>query len=128
VYEAQVREIQNLKIWHRGRGFVSSIYTASRSFPTDERYGLTSQLRRAAVSVVANIAEGAGRDSDREFARFLRIALGSAAEVETLLVVGFDLGLLEKTTFQKLSDELDEIRRMGTRLLQVVTSGLEARS
>ena len=77
---------------------------------------------------MANIAEGAGRDSDREFARFLRIALGSAAEVETLLIVALDLGLLDSHTFQSLNGELDDIRKMGTRLLQVITSELEARS
>jgi four helix bundle protein len=116
-----VRESRKLRIWHNARHFVRHAYDASSSFPADERYGLTSQLRRAALSILLNISEGAGRGSDREFARFLRIALGSAAEVEALVVVAADLEYLEAGRADALNHDLDEIRKMATRLLQVVS-------
>jgi four helix bundle protein len=115
-----VRESRNLQIWHKARALVNEIYTSTRGFPADELYGLRAQLRRATVSVMANIAEGAGRGTDPEFARFLRIALGSAAEVETLLVIAADQGMLPADAALRLNEQIDEIRRMGTRLDQVL--------
>ncbi|HWB00364.1 MAG TPA: four helix bundle protein [Pirellulales bacterium] len=78
---------RDLIVWQKAIDLVEAIYDATRGFPTEERYGLSSQLRRAAVSIPSNIAEGQGRASSRDFARFLEIALGSLAEVETQLVI-----------------------------------------
>ena len=118
-----MRESRNLRVWQVAREFVGAIYTSTAPFPRSERFGLQSQLRRGAVSILANISEGAGRDSDREFARFLRIALGSASEVEALLVVSTDLDYLSSDQFEVLNGQLDEIRRMMTALLKVVSAG-----
>ena len=93
---------------------VRSVYAATKPFPSGERYGLTSQVRRAAVSIPANIAEGSGRGSDRDFARFLRIAIGSANEVEYLLQLSKDLGFLPEETHQDLSTLTARTRQMLT--------------
>jgi len=113
-------ESRNLRVWHAARAFIDSVYAATRPFPRSEQFGLTSQLRRSAVSILSNNSEGAGRDSDKEFARFLRIALGSAAEVEALLVVASDQGFLRASQFEVLNGELDDLRRMTSGLIRVV--------
>ena len=99
-----------LKVWERSHQMVLAVYRASSEFPADERFGLTSQLRRAAVSVPTNIAEGAKRVHRAEYARFLNIAEGSLAETDYLLLLGRDLGYLKNTA--KLQDELNEIAAM----------------
>ena len=93
------------------RTFVGDVYKATASFPVDERFGLSQQLRRAAISVTSNVAEGAGRGSPREFARFLRIAVGSACEVEAQLDVSHDLGFLNLEQHGELLADLGSIRR-----------------
>jgi four helix bundle protein len=95
-----------------------SVYELTRQFPREELYGLTSQLRRSAASVGANIAEGCGRRSDGEICRFLQIARGSASELEYHLLLARDLNLLEEEKFQKLEIEADEVQRMLTALIQ----------
>lgn len=82
---------QDLKFWQLSRTFCKDIYIATKSFPTDERFGLISQLRRASVSIPSNIAEGVSRNSNKDFKRFLRISLGSCYEIETQLLISFDL-------------------------------------
>jgi four helix bundle protein len=91
---------------------VLAVYRASRSFPESERFGLTSQLRRAAVSIPANIAEGCGRRGDRELARFLHIASGSASELEYYVVLAQDLGYLPSPDPNSLLTLATEVRRM----------------
>jgi four helix bundle protein len=88
------------------------IYKVSAAFPKEEMYGLTSQLRRASVSIPANIAEGCGRSSDAELAHFLHISLGSTSEVDYYLLLVRDLGWIKPEDYQRLSEEIDEIRRM----------------
>jgi four helix bundle protein len=83
---------QQLDVWQESRRFVVRIYELTQAFPPDERFGLTTQLRRAAVSIPSNIAEGAGRAGDRSFAHFVRIAVGSASEIEAQLQIAEDLG------------------------------------
>jgi four helix bundle protein len=95
---------------------VLSVYAATKPFPSDERYGLTSQIRRAAVSIPANIAEGSGRGSDGDFSRFLRIAIGSANEVEYLLQLSKDLGLVSMEAHEDLSTLAARTRQMLARL------------
>lgn len=111
-----MRSHNNLEAWKKSLDFVVDIYKATDGFPKEEKFGLTSQLRRASVSIPANIAEGAGRRSDKEFLHFLSIAQGSASEVETELLIAFRLGFLQDATHEHLSRSLDEIGRMITGL------------
>jgi four helix bundle protein len=113
-----VRDFHELKVWERSHQLTLAVYRATATFPGDERYGLTSQLRRASASIPANIAEGCGRDSDRDFARFLRIASGSASETSYHLILARDLEILPPPVFQELTSLIDEIRRMLTALIR----------
>ncbi len=88
------------------------VYEHSRGFPADERFGLTAQLRRAAVSVASNIAEGSGREGERELARYLSIAAGSASEVEYQLLLAHELGYLAAVAHQKFDAQVNEIKKM----------------
>jgi len=101
---------KDLDVWKNSISFVAAIYAASQKFPTSELYGLTSQIRRAAVSVPSNIAEGAARGSRKEFTRFLYISLGSLAEIETQLLIAANLGYLEDA--EPLDCEIVKIRKM----------------
>ena len=111
-----MRPHHNLDVWKKAVGFSVRIYEITETFPRDEKYGLTSQVRRAAVSIAANIAEGAGRTSKKEFANFLSIAQGSASEVETELLIALRLGYVNQEVFRDLTSGLDEIGRMVTGL------------
>jgi len=107
-----MRPHEKLEVWRRGVDFVVDVYKATELFPREERFGLTSQIRRAAVSVPANIAEGAARQTPREFVNFLSIAQGSASEAETELLIALRLGYLSEQTHSSLRAELDELGRM----------------
>jgi len=111
-----MRPNEKLDVWSKGITFVVEIYRTTETFPKDEKFGLTSQLRRAAVSIPANIAEGAGRQSPKEFAHFLSNAQGSASEVETELLIAYHLGYLVESRYQALRSLLDDIGRMITGL------------
>ena len=87
---------KDLDVWKKGMELVERVYSMSRAFPDSERFGLTSQIRRAAVSIPSNIAEGAARKSDKELLQFLSIAIGSLAELETQYLIAIRLGFLEK--------------------------------
>jgi four helix bundle protein len=113
-----VQDFRNLKVWEKAHALTLDIYKASKSFPRDEVYGLTSQMRRASVSIGANIAEGACRRGDADFARFLQIAVGSASEVEYHLLLARDLTLLTPADYQRLSEEAIEVKRMLASLMQ----------
>ena len=106
---------KELEVWKQGMDLAEMVYLASKDFPREEMYGLTSQIRRSAVSVVSNIAEGAARRSDREFLQFLYIALGSLAEMETQLILAQRLKYLHTT--QKVAESLISVRRMLTGLI-----------
>ena len=120
---ASMKDFRQLEVWNRAERLVVVVYRASREFPQDERYGLTSQLRRAAVSITANIAEGCGRNSDKEFARFLEYARGSAAEVESHLAVSSRLGFIPPASSLPLSEETKRIQRMLSSLIRKTRSG-----
>ncbi|HEY9283720.1 MAG TPA: four helix bundle protein [Pyrinomonadaceae bacterium] len=111
-----MRPHEKLDVWNRAVEFVVGVYRVTDGFPKEERFGLTSQLRRAAVSVPANIAEGAGRRSNKEFMHFLSNAQGSASEVETELLIAYRLGFLGERSYQSLRASLDDIGRMLTGL------------
>jgi four helix bundle protein len=110
-------DFRRLDVWRRPHALVLEIYRESSTFPAAEQYGLTSQLRRAAASVPANLAEGSGRRGDAEFARFCRIALGSASEARYHLILARDLNHLTSDTHDRLDREIDEVMRMMTALL-----------
>ncbi|HEU4595972.1 MAG TPA: four helix bundle protein [Pyrinomonadaceae bacterium] len=107
-----MRPHEKLDVWTRAVDFVVLVYKLTESFPKEEKFGLTSQIRRAAVSVPANIAEGAARDSSKEFAHFLSNAQGSASELATELLIAFRLGLLSDSDYRRTQLELDHIGRM----------------
>ena len=111
-----MRSHHNLDAWKKSVDFVVEIYRATETFPKEEKFGLTSQIRRAAVSIPANIAEGAARKSDKEFLQFLSIAQGSASEVDTEILIAHRLGYLAKQDFESLVASLDDIGLMLTGL------------
>ena len=111
---------KELKVWQEAIEFVTSIYALTKKFPKEELYGLTSQLNRASVSIAANIAEGSGRNSKKEFVQFLSISTGSCAEVETLLTIAEKIGYIQNIGYESLISKLLKIQNMLYRL-QVVT-------
>ncbi len=113
-----VADYRDLVVWQKSYALALAVYDATQSFPKREVFGLTSQLRRAAVSVPANIAEGHSRHSRADFLHFIAIARGSAAEVETLLALAHDLTYLDPSAAPHLAGPLTEVRRMLTSLAQ----------
>jgi four helix bundle protein len=101
-----------LKVWKRSRNFVKHVYQLTAKLPDEEKFGLTAQMRRAAISIPSNIAEGAGRNNHKEFNNYLRISQGSIAELETQILIGQDLGHFKDNMARPLLEELDEISRM----------------
>ena len=117
-----MKDFRDLKVWERGHCLTVALYQETVRFPVEERYGLTSQIRRAAASIPANIAEGCGRDGDAELARFCRIAAGSASELDYHLFLAKDLGLLPQEAYDRLADEMTELRRMLTAFTNKLTA------
>lgn len=107
-----MKGFRELQVWQKSHALVLKLYRVTRSFPADERFGLTSQLRRAARGVPTNVAEGCGRSTDAELARFADIACGSASEVEYELLLAHDLEYIDKKTYAALTKDLFEIKRM----------------
>ncbi len=110
-----MHRFKDLEIWKKSRLFCSEIYAVTSKFPDSEKFGLTNQLRRASVSVPSNIAEGSSRKSNKDFARFLQITLGSAYEIETQLLIAFDLGFINKDELDDLLKSLDSIIKMTSK-------------
>jgi four helix bundle protein len=113
-----MRTHERLEVWKKAIDATLCVYKVTESFPKEEKFGLTSQLRRAAVSIPANIAEGAARTSKKEFCHFLSNAQGSASEVETELLIAHRLGYVSDGDYQPLLNSVDEIGRMLTGLSQ----------
>ncbi|MCL9805362.1 four helix bundle protein [Flavobacterium amniphilum] len=107
-----MHQFKELAIWKKSRLFCSEIYTVTSNFPSDEKFGITNQLRRASVSIPSNIAEGSSRNSNKDFSRFLEIAIGSCYEIETQLLIASDLNFIEQNKLQLLTNHLDEITKM----------------
>ena len=110
-----MHKFKELEIWKRSRKFCSVIYDITSNFPTSEKFGLTNQLRRASVSVPSNIAEGSSRKSEKDFARFLQISIGSAYEIETQLLIASDLGFIKQDEITEILNELNQIIKMISR-------------
>ena len=119
---------RDLIVWQKAMAFVKEIYRTTQSFPTSEMYGLTSQLRRASVSIPSNIAEGQGRSFDKEFGHFISNALGSLMEVETQLLIAHDLGYLTRAQSDQLLNQSSEIGRLANGLLASLKKGASAGS
>lgn len=117
-----MKAFRKLTVWEKGHQLTLVVYKATRSFPRDELYGLTSQLRRLASSIPADIAEGCGRSGDAELARFLQIAAGSASETEYHLLLSRDLEYLNETDYVPLSEAIVGIQRMLTTFIQKLRS------
>lgn len=117
-----MRDFRELKVREKGHRLTLAVYKATAKFPREELYGLTSQIRRSCSSIPANIAEGCGRDGDAELARFLRIATGSASELEYHLLLARDLNLLNPPDHERLTKEVTEIKRMLTSFIQKLTA------
>lgn len=114
---------KDLNVWKDGIDFVTKVYKITSNFPKEELYGITSQIRRAAISIPSNIAEGAARKSVIEFRQFLYIALSSAAELNTQFIISNNLGFLDLNNTDKLNSELDSIsRRMQGLIKSLVLS------
>ena len=108
-----MHNLKELKIWNKSIDLATSVYKATADFPKEEKYGLPSQIRRSAVSIPSNIAEGAGRNTNGEFRQFLGIANGSSYELQTQLIISNRLELLDDKTVEPLLKEIDEIQKMN---------------
>lgn len=103
---------KDLIVWQKSIEFVTNIYLVTKSFPKEELFGLTSQLRRAAVSIASNIAEGSGRKHEKELIQFLYIALGSSSEIETQLLIAKNINYIDEQIYVSLNNMLSEISKM----------------
>ncbi len=107
-----MRDFRELKVWEKSHHLTLEVYRATRGFPGEELYGLTSQMRRCGSSIAANIAECCGRNGDGELGRFLQIAMGSASELEYHLLPAHDLGLPNEPDYAHLADATTEVKKM----------------
>jgi four helix bundle protein len=117
-----VRDFRKLKVWEKGHRLTLDVYEVTVTFPSEELYGLTSQMRRACAAIPANVAEGCGRGSNADLARFLQIALGSASELENHLLLAQDLAFLKSTAYERLTREVKELNRMLTSFVKSLKS------
>jgi four helix bundle protein len=118
-----MKDFRSLDVWHKAHELTLAVYSATKAFPSEERYGLTSQIRRSAVSIPSNIAEGCGRGTDADFARFLQIALGSASELDYQLELAVDLGMLPRDDSQGPRALVIEVKKMLTALVKRLAGG-----
>ncbi|GDX53352.1 four helix bundle protein [Bacteroidota bacterium] len=115
-----MHSFKDLIIWQKSRAFVKDIYLTSSKFPSEEKFGIISQIRRAVISISANISEGAGKNSDADFCRFLDTSLGSSNEVENLIFLCFDLEFINESKQKELLEKVIEIQRMlGALILKI---------
>lgn len=115
-------DYKQLAVWQKAHQLVLEVYQVTMSFPQEELYSLTSQIRRAALSIPSNIAEGSGRGYDKEFIRFLQIAIGSTNEVEYQVLLAHDLGFLDTAVHQQLNGQVIEVRRMLIGLIKSLST------
>jgi len=117
-----MKDFRSLKVWEKAHALTLSIYKATEKFPKQEMYGLTSQIQRSAVSIPTNIAEGCGKDTDAELKRYFVISMGSASELEYLLLLAHDIGYLQTDIYQSMTSNLVEIRKMLNAFIQKLKS------
>ena len=119
-----MKSYEDLEVWKKAIDLSVNIYEMTKLFPMEERYGLTSQIKRSAVSIASNIAEGSGRSTERDFIRFIAIARGSASELKTQIIIAYRIGFLNEIDYEKSVRWIDEI----TRMLSGLRKSLEARN
>ena len=107
-----MQDFRNLKVWQKAHALTLDVYRKTRGFPSEEKFGLTSQLRRSCSSIPANLAEGCGRSGDNDFARFVNIAMGSACEIDYHLLLSRDLEILPDAEYRSLLNQISEVKRM----------------
>jgi four helix bundle protein len=115
-----MKDFRQLQVWEKAHQLALAIYKITKEFPKEELYGLTSQIRRASMSIPTNIAEGCGKYTDADFARFLQIAMGSASETEYQLLLSHDLGFLNTERYSVLNADITEVKRMLASLLRTI--------
>ena len=115
-----MRDFKRLQVWEKSHDLTLRVYELTSQFPREEVYGLTSQIRRACASIPTNIAEGCGRESSADFARFLQIAMGSASETEYLILLARDLKYINTSQYLELTDAIVRVKKMLTSLLRSI--------
>lgn len=123
-----MQDFRNLSVWRNAHELALAIYKETSRFPATEQFGLTNQMRRAATSIPTNIAEGCGRGSDADFARFLQMALGSASELEYQLLLASDLGHLPSASAKSLVEQVQTIKKMTSSLVGKLSTKPTARA
>ncbi len=116
-----MKDFRKLVVWEKAHLMALEVYRITKRFPKDELYGITSQMRRAAVSIPTNIAEGCGRGTDKDFGRFLQMAVGSASELEYLFLLSKDLDLIEREVYEEMESRIVEIKKMISSLIKSVS-------
>src|ERR1700724_886717 len=119
-----MRNYKDLRVWDEAHRLTLSVYKATQLFPKEERFGLTSQIRRSSASIAANLAEGCGRRSDGEMARFIHISMGSGAELSYHLLLAGGLGFLKNSDYSNWTSDLSEVMRMLSSLSQKLRNAL----
>jgi four helix bundle protein len=117
-----MKNFRDLKVWEKAHALVLACYEITKPFPSEEIFGLVSQIRRAASSIPANIAEGCGRRGNAELHRFLQMAMGSASELEYHMLLSKDLGYLKMDSYQRMQPQIEEVKRMLAALIRKVAS------
>lgn len=117
-----MHNFKELKVWQEARTLVKATYQLSKAFPEDERFGLTNQIRRSAISIPSNIAEGCGRKTDKDFCHFLYVSQGSAFELETQLILALDLEYISQETFDTIEIEVTKVQKMLNGLINSIES------
>ena len=118
----KIRNFRDLEVWKLGKEIVLDVYRVTKQFPREERYGLMSQMRQAAVSIPSNVAEGFSRIHNKEYRQFLYVALGSCAELDTQVEIAHDLGYLGQAEYRPLVEQLDHETRMLRNLIKKLSS------
>jgi four helix bundle protein len=125
--KANVQSYKNLEVWQKSVDMVTAVYKLTKDFPKDELYALTNQIRRSAVSVPSNIAEGRGKRSTGDYIRFLNIAYGSAAELETQLIISKNLGYMSSEKLEPICMDINRICRMLNGLIASLEKKIPSR-
>jgi four helix bundle protein len=118
--EGKISTYKDLIVWQKSIQLVTDIYALTKTFPSDERYGMVSQLNRAVISVPSNIAEGWGRELSKNYLQFLRVSQGSLMEVETMILISKNLGYINETNFKELNKKIEEVGKILQGLIKSV--------